>query len=170
MARLQEPSPFDPHWYRMLSLFALSLSLSLCVCISWIWLFEIDEQRQARKALKEDFNILMHSNSNKLTDRFVSLYQAQEAMKRIYETAKAKCCEAEKEKNGEPKTNELGHSDIGSLSSDCSIPKHSMKSSLSPGFVTLKPLFWSYIFQCHFGWNIDSFLCFATDSMTLRIV
>ena len=43
----------------------------------------------------------MHSNSNKLTDRFVSLYQAQEAMKKIYETAKAKCCAAEREKNGD---------------------------------------------------------------------
>ncbi len=89
---------------------------------------------------------MMHSNSNKLTERFVSLYQAQESMKKIYETAKAKCCEAEKEKNGEsePKTVELGHSDIGSLSSDCSIPKHSMKAAMSPFATANGPLIHSH--------------------------
>eukprot|EP01084_Bolivina_argentea_P036289 67163_1 len=47
--------------------------------------------RQARKALKEDYDILLHSNSNKLTDKYNTLHQAQEAMKHIYESAKAKC-------------------------------------------------------------------------------
>ena len=92
----------------------------------------------------KEYNILLHSNSNKLTDGYSSLHQAQEAMKKMYETTKLKCNkikpseltdndnEDDKEQK-EDKMEDKTNSDIGSLSSDCSIPKQPMtKSPVSP--------------------------------------
>lgn len=77
---------------------------------------------------------MMHSNSNKLTSRYHSLQQAALAMDKIYANAKEKCCEAEKTKNG---SGIHGASDMGSTSSDCSVPRqggHGMNTAMSPGF------------------------------------
>jgi len=112
--------------------------------------------RLARKALKDDYNMLLHSNSNKLTDEYTSLYQAQEAMKNIYETAKSECDrdaqraqqeeaeqEHKKQKEEEGGESHSKHddahkrdvaSDIGSLLSDCSVQSKTSltKSPTSP--------------------------------------
>ena len=61
-----------------------------------------DTQRQARKALKE-YNILLHSNSNKLTDGYSSLHQTQEVMRKMYETAKLNCKPKESNDNDKDK-------------------------------------------------------------------
>ena len=106
---------------------------------------------------------MLHSNSNKLTDEYSSLHQAQQAMNKIYDDAKLKCNLDKKKKeeknndnnsddkkdddtdNNNKSSNDGGdnnnnnnkgeddkvNSDIGSLSSDCSIPNGNNNSNNS---------------------------------------
>ena len=54
----------------------------------------------------KEYNILLHSNSNKLTDGYSSLHQAQEAMKKMFETAKSNCKPKESNDNDKDKDND----------------------------------------------------------------